>query len=204
MKILVTGFNPFGGEKINPAIETVKRLPDQIAGTKIIKLEVPTEFNRCAAVVKQAIIKQRPQVVLCVGQAGGRAAITPERVAININEGSIPDNAGYQPHGEPIQLAGPAAYFTQLPIEAEVAAIQAAGLPAQISNSAGTYVCNHLFYQVEYLREQEFPSLQAGFIHIPYLPEQVVNKPSQPSMALTDCVTGLTAAITAIISSTKN
>jgi pyroglutamyl-peptidase len=201
MKILVTGFNPFAGEKINPAIEAVKKLPARIAGAQVIKLEVPTEFHRCGKVVKQALIINQPDIVICVGQAGGRAAITPERVAINFSDGSIPDNAGYQPHDEAIQADGPAAYLTQLPIKAEVSAIRQAGLPAQISNSAGTYVCNHLFYQVEYLRAHEFPKIKAGFIHIPYLPEQVVDKPGQPSMALTDCIKGLTAAITAIASS---
>lgn len=204
MKILVTGFDPFAGEKINPSIEAVKLLPAQLAGAQIIKLEVPTEFNRCAEVVKKAIIDQQPDAVLCVGQAGGRAEITPERVAINLNDGAIPDNAGYQPQEEPIQPTGPAAFFTQLPIKAEAAAIRQTGLPARISNSAGTYVCNHLFYQVEYLREQEFPNIQAGFIHIPYLPEQVVNKPGQPSMSLANCVKGLTAAILAIASSKES
>lgn len=199
MKILVTGFDPFGDDKINPAIEAVKRLPDTIKGAKIIKLEIPTVFNKSAQVVHQAIVKEQPDYVLNVGQAGGRSALTPERVAININDGRIPDNDGYQPLDEPIQLDGDTAYFTQLPIKAMAKAIRAAGLPAIVSNTAGTYVCNHIFYQVQYMRAKEFPKLKAGFIHIPFLPEQVITRPNQPSMALADIVKGLTAAIGAIV-----
>lgn len=199
MKILVTGFDPFGSDKINPAIEAVKRLPDTIKGAKIIKLEIPTVFNKSAQVVHQAIVKEQPDYVLNVGQAGGRSALTPERVAININDGRIPDNDGYQPLDEPIQPDGDTAYFTQLPIKAMAKAIRAAGLPAIVSNTAGTYVCNHIFYQVQYMRTKDFPKLKAGFIHIPFLPEQVITRPNQPSMALADIVKGLTAAIGAIV-----
>lgn len=199
MKILVTGFDPFGSDKINPAIEAVKKLPDTIKGAKIIKLEIPTVFNKSAQVVHQAIVKEQPDYVLNVGQAGGRSALTPERVAININDGRIPDNDGYQPLDEPIQPDGDTAYFTQLPIKAMTKAIRAAGLPAIVSNTAGTYVCNHIFYQVQYMRTKEFPKLKAGFIHIPFLPEQVITRPNQPSMALADIVKGLTAAIGAIV-----
>lgn len=199
MKILVTGFDPFGGDKINPAIEAVKRLPDTIQSAKIIKLEIPTVFNKSAEVVHDAIVKEQPDYVLDVAQAGGRAALTPERVAININDGRIPDNDGYQPLGEPIQADGDTAYFTQLPIKAMAKAIRAVGLPAAVSNTAGTYVCNHIFYQVQYMRAKEFPNLKAGFIHIPFLPEQVIKRPNTPSMALTDIVKGLTAAIGAIV-----
>lgn len=199
MKILVTGFDPFGSDKINPAIEAVKKLPDTIKGAKIIKLEIPTVFNKSAQVVHQAIVKEQPDYVLNVGQAGGRSALIPERVAININDGRIPDNDGYQPLDEPIQPDGDTAYFTQLPIKAMAKAIRAAGLPAIVSNTAGTYVCNHIFYQVQYMRTKEFPKLKAGFIHIPFLPEQVITRPNQPSMALADIVKGLTAAIGAIV-----
>ena len=119
MKILVTGFDPFGGDKINPAIEAVKRLPDEINGAEIIKLEIPTVFNKSAEVVKNAIKEENPDYVLNVGQAGGRFGLTPERVAININDGRIPDNEDYQPLGESIHEDGETAYFTQLPIKAE-------------------------------------------------------------------------------------
>lgn len=199
MKILVTGFDPFDGDKINPAIEAVKLLPDKIKNAKIIKLEIPTVFNKSAEVVKKAIEKSHPDYVLNVGQAGGRFGLTPERVAININDGRIPDNDGYQPLGEPIQNDGDTAYFTQLPIKAETKAIREAGLPASVSNTAGTYVCNHIMYQVQYMRARQFPNIKAGFIHIPFLPEQVVNRPNTPSMDLKDIVKGLTAAIGAIV-----
>ncbi len=199
MKILVTGFDPFGGDKINPAIEAVKRLPATIKGAQIIKLEIPTVFNKSAQVVKKGIEKNKPDYVLDVGQAGGRYGLTPERVAININDGRIPDNEGYQPLGEPIHEDGATAYFTQLPIKAEVKAIREVGLPAGVSNTAGTYVCNHIFYQVQYMRAKEFPNIKAGFIHIPFLPEQVVERKNTPSMSLADIVKGLTAAIGAIV-----
>lgn len=199
MKILVTGFDPFGGETTNPAIEAVKQLPDKIAGADIVKLEVPTEFNRCAEVVRAAILAEQPDIVLSIGQAGGRAALTPELVAINLSDGRIPDNAGQQPVDQPIQSAGATAYFTQLPIKAMVRAIQAVGLPSQVSTTAGTYVCNHLMYQVQYLRATEFPTLRAGFMHIPFLPSQVTDKPNTPSLSLADDVRGITAAIAAIV-----
>lgn len=199
MKILVTGFDPFGGDKINPAIEAVKQLPNKIRGAEIVKLEIPTVFYKSAEVVKKAIKEYKPDYVLSIGQAGGRSALTPERVAININDGRIPDNEGYQPLGEPIQKDGETAYFTQLPIKAMVKAIREVGIPAEVSNTAGTYVCNHIMYQVQYMRNKEFPNIKAGFIHIPFLPEQVVNRPSMPSMSLDDIVKGLTAAIGAIV-----
>lgn len=199
MKLLITGFDPFGGEQTNPAIEAVKRLPAAIAGATVVPLEIPTVFGTCAEVVRQAIITERPDVVLSVGQAGGRSALTPERIAINLDDGRIPDNAGFQPVDQPIQPNGPAAYFTQLPVKAMAQAIRQAGLPSHVSTTAGTYVCNHIMYQVQHLRATEFPQLQAGFIHIPFLPEQVVQRSGVPSLSLTDDVRGLTAAIRAIV-----
>jgi len=199
MKILVTGFDPFGGDRTNPAIEAVKQLPDRIAGADIIKLEIPTVFNRSAAVVREAILATSPDYVLNIGQAGGRPAVTPERVAINLDDGRLPDNAGYQPLGTPIRADGQTAYFTQLPVKAMVKAIRDAGVPAAVSNTAGTYVCNHIMYQVQYLREHEFPGIKAGFMHIPFLPEQVVDRPGQPSLSLAEDVAAITAAIAAIV-----
>ena len=196
MKILVTGFDPFGGEKINPAIEAVKRLPNEIAGNKIIKLEVPTIFYQSADVVKKAIEKENPEMVINVGQAGGRGAITPERIAINFQSGSTPDNSGKGPKEGKIQVDGLYGYFTQLPIKKMVTDIRHAGIPAQISNSAGTYVCNHLFYEIQYLIHHDYPDLKGGFIHIPYLPSQTKNG-RYPSMSLENMVVGLTAAIKA-------
>ena len=194
MKILVTGFDPFGGEKINPAIEAVKKLPDEIDGNQIIKLEVPTIFYQSAKVVKEAITKYQPDMVINVGQAGGRAAITPERIAINFQAGSTPDNSGKGPKEGEIEADGADGYFTQLPIKKMVTAMRKIGIPAEVSNSAGTYVCNHLFYEVQYMRAREFPNLKAGFIHIPFLPSQAKNG-RRPSMNLSDMVEGLTASI---------
>ncbi|MFS7260759.1 pyroglutamyl-peptidase I [Carnobacterium divergens] len=199
MKILVTGFDPFGGEPINPALEAVKGLADTINGAEIIKLEIPTVFGKSAEVVKAAMEKHHPDVVLNIGQAGGRFAISPERVAINIDDARIPDNEGNQPVDIAIQEDGAPAYFTQLPIKAMVTQMKAAGIPANVSNTAGTFVCNHIMYQVHYLIEKEYPAVKGGFIHVPYIPEQVIEKAGQPFMSLTDMTKGLTAAIEAIV-----
>ena len=165
MKILVTGFDPFGDDKINPAIEAVKRLPDEIGGAKIVKLEIPTKFNVSAEVVHDAIVKEKPDYVLSIGQAGGRYELTPERVAINLDDGRIKDNAGYQPLNHTIHEDGENAYFTQLPIKAMAKAIREAGVPAAVSNTAGTYVCNHIFYQVQYMRDKESRSCLNKLLH---------------------------------------
>ena len=199
MKILVTGFDPFGADKINPAIEAVKRLPAEIHGAQIVKQEIPTKFGVSAEVTHDAIVREQPDYVLSVGQAGGRFGLTPERVAINLDDGRIKDNAGYQPLNHTIHDDGAPAYFAQLPIKAMARAIRDAGLPSTVSNSAGTYVCNHIFYQVQYMRDKEFPNIKAGFIHIPFLPEQVVARPETPALSLADDVRGLTAAIGAIV-----
>lgn len=199
MKILVTGFDPFGGEAINPALEAVKQLPDTIAGAEIIKLEIPTVFDKSAKVVEEAIEKNQPDVVLNIGQAGGRFAITPERVAINMDDGRIADNEGNQPIDKAIKPDGEPAYFTQLPIKAMVEAVKAAGIPSAVSNTAGTFVCNHIMYQVQYMVDKRFPHIKAGFIHVPFIPQQVVDKPNQPAMNLEDITKGLEAAIAAIV-----
>ena len=150
MKLLLTAFDPFGGEKINPALEAVKRVQDKIGDLEIVKLEVPTVFYKSIDTVTNAIEKEHPDVVLCIGQAGGRFDITPERVAININDARIPDNEGNQPLSGPIFEDGENAYFSSLPIKAMVAEIRKADIPASVSNSAGTFVCNHLMYGVLY------------------------------------------------------
>lgn len=199
MKILVTGFDPFGGEPINPALEAVKALPDTIAGAQIIKLEIPTVFGKAAEVVKAAMEQEKPDVVLSIGQAGGRFSITPERVAVNIDDARIPDNEGNQPIDVPIQTDGAAAYFTQLPIKAMIKNVRDAGLPASLSNSAGVFVCNHIMYQVLYLIEKEFPGVKGGFIHVPFIAEQVVDKANQPYMSLNDITKSLEKAIEAIV-----
>ena len=199
MKILVTGFDPFGGEKVNPALEAVKSLPSEIHGAEVYWVEIPTVFYKAAEVLETAIVRFQPDAVLCIGQAGGRTSLTPERVAINQDDARIPDNQGNQPIDTPIRLDGEAAYFSTLPIKAMVQAIKEVGLPATVSNTAGTFVCNHLMYQALYLADKKFPNMRAGFMHIPYMTEQVINKPNTASMNLTDIVRGIEAAIGAIV-----
>ncbi|HEM5296607.1 TPA: pyroglutamyl-peptidase I [Streptococcus suis] len=199
MKILVTGFDPFGGEAINPALETIKALPRTVAGAEIMIVEVPTVFDKAARVLEEKLAENQPDAVLCIGQAGGRVDLTPERVAINQDDARIPDNEGQQPIDRTIREDGQPAYFSTLPIKAMVEAIRSAGIPASVSNTAGTFVCNHLMYQALYLSEKSFPNTKAGFLHIPYLPEQVLDKPGVPSMSLEVIVKGIEAAISAIV-----
>ena len=199
MKILVTGFDPFGGATINPALEAVKKLPDEINGATLIKLAIPTVFGKAADVTKDAITRHQPDIVVSIGQAGGRCTVTPERVAINLDDARIPDNEGNQPLAVPIQADGPAAYFTQLPVKAMVQAIKDAGFPAAVSNTAGTFVCNHIMYQLHYLIEKEFPAVRGGFIHVPYITEQVADKVNQPCLAMSDITRALALAIEAVV-----
>ena len=199
MKLLLTAFSPFGGEKINPSLEAVKLVKDKILETDIIKLEVPTVFGKSIKIVADAIEKEKPDYVLCIGQAGGRYGITPERVAINIDDARIPDNEGNQPIDKPIFADGESAYFSNLPVKAMVEEIRKEGLPANLSNSAGTYVCNHLMYGVLYTLSKKYKGVKGGFIHVPFIPEQTVDKPDKPSMSLTDIVRGLEAAIKAAV-----
>ena len=198
MKLLLTGFTPFDGETINPALEAVKRVKSEIAGMEIVKLEVPTVFGESVRLVAEAIEREQPDFVLPVGQAGGRAAVTPERVAINVDDARIPDNAGQQPIDVPIFADGENAYFATLPVKAMAEAIREAGLPSALSNTAGTYVCNHLMYGVLYHLNRHHKDAKAGFIHVPYIPEQTADKPGVPSMPLDDIVRALEAAIAAI------
>ena len=160
MKILLTGFDPFGGETVNPAFEAVKLLPDTIAGAEIVKQEVPTEFIRAGEVLEAAIQANQPDVVICIGQAGGRSAITPEKVAINLMDGRIADNAGYQPIDVTIQEDGETAYFTSLPVKAMVQSIKDAGIPSALSYTAGSYVCNYLMYTLLYLIHKKAPAMR--------------------------------------------
>ena len=197
MKLLLTAFTPFDGERINPALEAVKLVKDRIGNLLIVKLEVPTVFGKSIDTVREAIEREKPDFVLSIGQAGGRAEITPERVAINLDDARIPDNEGNQPIDEPIFPDGENAYFSTLPVKAMVEAIRKEGLPSSLSNSAGTYVCNHLMYGVLYYLDKR-PVIKAGFIHVPYIPEQTKNKKEMPALELSEIVRGLEAAITAI------
>lgn len=201
MKILVTGFDPFGGEKVNPAYEAVKLLPDKIGEAKIIKLEIPTSFNGSKKAMEEVLEIHRPDVVISVGQAGGRAEITPEWVAINLAEARITDNDGYQPVEITLEADGPAAYFATIPVKAMVRNIRAHGLPSHISYTAGTYVCNSVMYRVLHMAATKYPRMRAGFIHVPYAMEQLLDKPSgTPGMSLRDIAKALEYAIEAVVS----
>ena len=199
MKILVTGFDPFGGESVNPAYEAVKLLPDVIGGAEIFKLEIPTVFSLSGQAVEEGIRKYQPDVVICVGQAGGRASISVEKVAINFVDARIPDNNGEQPLDEPLQADGPAAYFATLPVKAMVQHVKEAGLPCYLSFTAGTYVCNIIMYNVLYMCEKRYPGIRAGFIHVPYACGQVIDKANTtPSMPLETIAKSLEYAIEAV------
>lgn len=199
MKVLITGFDPFGGESINPAWEAVKLLPDEIAGAQIVKLQIPTVVNKSIQKIYDSICAEKPDILLSIGQAGGRFAVTPERVAINITDARIPDNEGNQPIDVPIFEDGDAAYFSNLPVKAMVQAIKDAGYPSVLSNTAGTYICNHVMYGILYYIKKEFPNIRGGFIHVPYAASQVVNKPATPSMSLADIAASIEAAVKAAV-----
>lgn len=200
MKVLITGFEPFGGETVNPAYEAVKMLPDVIAGAEVIKLEIPTVYTKSGEAVEKAIEEHNPDVVLCVGQAGGRSSITIEKVAINLAEARIKDNAGNQPMDSALHEDGENAYFTNLPCKAVVKELRDNHIPAHISYTAGTFVCNDVMYHVLYLIDKKYPTIRGGFIHVPYALEQVVDKPQGiAAMSLETISQGLLLAIKAIV-----
>ena len=199
MKVLLTAFDPFGGEKVNPALEAIKLVKNNIQSAEIIKLILPTVFNKSIEILDEAIKKESPDIVICIGQAGGRFEVTPERVAINIDDARILDNEGNQPVDKKIFEGGEAAYFSTLPIKAIVAAINAINLPASISNSAGTFVCNHIMYGLLYLLDKKYSNIKGGFIHVPYIPMQVVDKRNMPYMNLEDITRAIEAAIEASV-----
>ena len=188
-KLLITGFEPFGGEEINPSWDAVEGLPDEIHGYALFKRRIPVVFDESANTVLALAEEISPDVILCVGQAGGRGAITPELVAINLRYASIPDNKGNQPKDEPISKTGKTAYFSTLPARKIAEAINVAGIPAQLSYSAGAYVCNELLYTL--LSHYDDTPTRVGFIHVPYSKEQ--NK--EPSMDISDIVRALKIAI---------
>ncbi|MEY8600182.1 pyroglutamyl-peptidase I [Staphylococcus shinii] len=204
MRILITGFDPFGGEEINPALEAVKLLPDSIEGHTIDKLEIPTVFHKSKHAVEARMKQYDYDVVLAIGQAGGRFELTPERVGINVDDARIEDNEGQQPIDECIHQDGAQAYFSNLPVKRMTEAIKASGVPARLSNTAGTFVCNHILYQLGYLHATQFPNIKFGFIHVPFIPEQVVDKPEKPSMSVETIRKGLNAALEAIIESDED
>lgn len=198
MKILVTAFDAFGGESINPAERALELAEDLSGRAELVKLVVPTVFSSASELARAAILRERPDAVLCLGQAGGRAGISVERVAVNVMDARIADNSGAIPVDEPVIASAPAAYFATLPIKRIVDAIRAQGVPASVSNSAGTFVCNSLMFSVLHTLETELPGAIGGFIHVPFEPAQVLDKPNAPSMSLDDIVKAVNAALLVI------
>lgn len=194
-RILLTGFTPFGNEDINPSWEAVRALDGKhFGGHQVVARLLPTIFADSQRELALAVDELRPSILLGVGQAGGRSRISLERVAINVQDARIADNAGRQPIDEPVVADGPAAYFSNLPIKAMLKALLEQGLPAEISNTAGTFVCNHVAYLMLHLASQH-PGLRAGFVHIPYLPAQAVRFPNTPSMSQHEVVRALSVAL---------
>lgn len=187
-KILITGFAPFDGETINSSWLAVQALSNQLRGAKLYKMEIPTVFTQAAMLVLDKAKQVQADTVICVGVAAGRNAVTPERIAVNIRDARIPDNEGNQPQGEFIAPDGPAAYFSTLPAEKIAQTIRDAGIPSCVSNSAGTYVCNDVFYTL--LHAFRNTPVRVGFIHVPQLPEQ-----GAPSMELKRIIEALTIAL---------
>ena len=190
-KLLITGFDPFGGESINPSWEAVRLLPKVIGEYELHKLQIPTVFGLAAETVLSKAREIHPDVIICVGQAGGRVAVTPERIGINVRDARIADNAGASPKDEAIVPGGPDGYFSTLPIKDMINAINEAGLPGSVSNTAGTFVCNDVLYTL--LHHHQGTPVRCGFIHVPYLPQQ-----GTPNLALEDTAKALAAAISAL------
>ena len=190
-QLLITGFEPFGGETVNPSWEAVRLLPETLGNYKLTKLQIPTVFGRAAGTVLETARTLQPDVILCIGQAGGRSGVTPEVVGINLREARIPDNAGNQPENVPVVENAPAAYFSTVPVRAMVASIRDAGVPAALSYSAGAFVCNDVLFSL--LHAYDGAQTKVGFVHVPFLPEQA--KENTPSLPLADIVRALTAAI---------
>ena len=192
MKILVTAFDAFGGESINPTEQALEQLPEEVGGAELVKAVIPTKFGESLRRVIALAEESSVDAIVCMGQAGGRAHITPERVAINVMDVEIPDNAGYQPVDVPVVEGGPAAYFSTLPVKEMVAAMD--DCPARVSNTAGTFVCNQLLYGL--LHHFAGTEVRAGFVHVPYIQEQ--NKADKPMMALAEIVEGIKRALWAV------
>lgn len=190
-KLLITGFDPFGGAAVNPSWLAVSRLPDRVGDFELCKLEIPTVFGKATRIVLEKAAEFGPDVILCIGQAGGRASVTPERIGVNIRDARISDNEGNQPRGEFVAPEGPAAYFATVPVEKMAQAMENAGIPATVSNSAGAFVCNDTLYGI--LHHYADTNVRCGFIHVPFIPEQ-----AEPSMPLEQITAALKAGILAL------
>jgi len=182
VKVLVTGFEPFGGEEINPSWRAVEALPDSIGGAEVIKEELPVSFEKVRKQLPKLIVKGAPDVIILTGQAGGRPNITVERVAINVMDSTMPDNDGFKPEDEPVFEGAPDAYFATIPIKEIIKALRNAGIPAAVSNTAGTYVCNTAMFTALHTVAVSGMEARAGFIHVPFSHEQALDK-ARPSMA---------------------
>lgn len=192
--LIITGFDPFGGETVNPAWEAVRRLPDTVADFRLTKLEIPTQFETASLKVLEAAKNDPADVILCIGQAGGRSAVTPERIAVNLMDATISDNAGVSPKEQPCIPGGPDGLFSTLPVRAMAQAIRDAGLPGEVSLSAGSFVCNDTLYRL--LWHFRGSSTKVGFVHVPYLPQQAGER--FPSLELGQMIQALEAAICAL------
>ncbi|SFN38288.1 pyroglutamyl-peptidase I [Xenorhabdus japonica] len=203
--VLVTGFEPFGGKAINPSWEAVRPLQGcQIAGANIEVCLLPCVFDTSLEYLYAAIERLKPELVISVGEAGGRSNISVERVAININDARIPDNTGKQPIDIPVIIDSPMAYFSTLPIKKIVNELNHAKIPATVSQTAGTFVCNHVMYGLLHYLNQHFPTVRGGFIHVPYLPEQAKKFLDEPSMAVEMMIAALKIAIEATLRNEKD
>jgi pyroglutamyl-peptidase len=198
VRLLITGFEPFGGDTLNSSHDAVFALPDSIGDTEISKLSLPVEYDGVYPILKSKIDELLPDAVICVGQAGGRSSVTPELVAINWRGSSSPDNSGKIYEGEHIDPTGAPAYFSTLPLCAMRDAMLSAGIPSYISSSAGTYVCNTTMYHLMRIIEQSGRNIKGGFIHVPSSCAQVLNSPNRPSLPLYSITAALSAAIRAI------
>jgi pyroglutamyl-peptidase len=195
--VLLTGFEPFDGQAINPSEELAREINDAtVARHKVVGALLPCVFGAALKELKHQIKLHDPAIVICLGQAGGRAEITPERVAINIDDARIADNAGQQPVDKPVVKDGPAAYFSTLPIKAIVQELRKHDIPAAVSQTAGTFVCNHVFYGLMHELASHRPDTRGGFIHVPYVPEQTTDQPSLPFEKMTE---GIRRAIAAAV-----
>ncbi|GAA2087517.1 pyroglutamyl-peptidase I [Streptomyces albiaxialis] len=206
-KVLLTGFEPFEGYGDNPSWTAAERLAaEPPKGLEVSAVRLSCVYRRSLEELRTAVAEHRPSLVLALGQAGGRPDLTVERVAINVDDARIPDNAGQEPIDEPIVPDGPAAYFSTLPVKACVAASRAAGIPASVSQSAGTFVCNHVFYGLAHLLATEHPDVRGGFVHVPFAPHQVVerDRAGAASMSVRDMATGLAAMLEAAATTTTD
>lgn len=197
MRALVTGFEPFGGDALNASGEAVRRLPSRVGRIEVAVAILPVSFARSHTALEEAIARTAPELVLCVGEAADRAAINIERIAVNLQDAGLADNDGVRPVDRPVIPGAPAAYFSALPVRAIFDALAAEGLPVEISNSAGTFVCNHVFYRLMHHAATRPDYLAAGFLHVPCLPQQVKRRPDASCLPLEDIVRGIEIALSA-------